>query len=327
MKRRVFSGIQPSGNIHVGNYLGAIQRWVDAQDDYDNLFCIVDLHAITVPQDPAKLRAKIRELAALYLASGIDPQKSTIFVQSRVPAHAELAWILNCAIPMGWLERMTQFKDKGGDNRERVSVGLFDYPALMAADILLYNTNFVPVGDDQTQHVELTRDVAERFNKLYGETFVVPQALIGKVGARIMGLDDSTKKMSKSDPGKYHAIGLLDAPDAIRAKITRATTDSERTIVFDEHRKGLYNLLVIYELLSKKPRQDIENEFAGKGYAEFKTALAELVIESLKPVQDRYQQLMSDHTELDAILARGAAAASEIATVTLAKAQKALGLG
>ncbi len=327
MKRRVFSGIQPSGTIHIGNYLGALQRWVQAQDEYDNLFCIVDLHAITVPQDPTKLHAKIRELAALYLASGIDPKKSTVFVQSHVSAHAELAWILNCTVPMGWLERMTQFKDKSGSNRERSSVGLFDYPALMAADILLYNTHFVPVGDDQTQHVELTRDIAERFNKLYGETFTVPAALIGKVGARIMGLDDPTKKMSKSDEGKYHAIGLLDSPEDIKAKIARATTDSERTIVFDESRKGLYNLLVIYELLSKKSRPTIEAEFAGKGYQEFKAALADIVIATLQPLQTRYKELMTNPAELDRILANGATTANTIAQTTLKKAQTAIGLG
>lgn len=327
MKRRVFSGIQPSGTIHIGNYLGAIQRWVASQDEYDNLFCIVDLHAVTIQQDPKQLRAKTRELAALYLAAGIDPRKSTVFIQSHVPAHAELAWLLNCTIPMGWLERMTQFKDKGGDNRERVSVGLFDYPALMAADILLYETDFVPVGDDQSQHVELTRDVAERFNKLYGETFVVPQALIGKVGARIMGLDDPMKKMSKSDTGKYHAIGLLDSAEEIRGKIARATTDSQRSIVFDSRRQGLYNLLVIYELISGKARAEIEHAFDSKGYAEFKAALAEVIIEGLRPLQNRYHQLMADPAELDRILAAGATSAAERADRTLTKAKRAMGLG
>ena len=224
MKKRVFSGIQPTGNIHIGNYLGATRHWAAKQDEYDNIFCIVDLHAITVQQDPKILKAKTREVTGLLLAAGIDPHKSIVFVQSHMCEHSELAWILNCTIPMGWMGRMTQYKEKSAKQKGEVSVGLFDYPALMAADILLYRTDVVPVGDDQKQHVELARDAAQRFNNLFGETFVLPEPLIADVGARIMGLDDPTKKMSKSEEAPGHAIALLDPPDVIRKKIMRATT-------------------------------------------------------------------------------------------------------
>ncbi len=327
MKKRVFSGIQPTGNTHIGNYLGAISQWVKRQDAFDNIFCIVDLHAITVSQEPKVLKAKIRELSGLYFAAGIDPERSTVFVQSDVSAHSELAWILNCFIPMGWLQRMTQFKEKSQQNKEQVSAGLFDYPALMAADILLYNTDVVPVGNDQKQHVELARDVAQRFNSIYGETFKLPEPLIPEVGARIMGLDDPTKKMSKSETASGHAIDLLDRPDVIRGKILRATTDSLREIRFDENRPGIYNLLVIYELFTGKSRKDIEARFAGEGYAALKKELGEVVVEGLSVLQKRYQELTADPTYIDSLLSEGANRARPLAEKTLALVKERVGLG
>lgn len=327
MKKRVFSGIQPTGNIHLGNYLAAIRNWVASQPEYDNIFCVVDLHAITVYQDPGVLRAKVRELTALLFACGIDPQQSTLFVQSHVPAHSELAWILNCFIPMGWMQRMTQFKEKSGENQERVSVGLFDYPALMAADILLYDTDRVPVGEDQKQHVELARDVAQRFNTIYGDTFKVPVPFIPTVGARIMGLDDPTKKMSKSESATSHAINLLDPPDQIVKAIKRATTDSQREIVFDPARPGIYNLLTIYELCSGLERPQIEARFEGKGYGDFKTDLADVVVAALEPIQRRYRELTDDPAQLDAMLSAGADKLKPIAADVLKRAQAKIGLG
>jgi len=327
MKKRVFSGIQPTGNIHLGNYLGATRHWVAMQDNYDNIFCIVDLHAITVPQDPKALNAKIREVTGLLLAAGIDPQRSIVFVQSYLHEHSELAWILNCFIPMGWMQRMTQFKEKSGQQKEQVSVGLFDYPALMAADILLYRTDVVPVGEDQKQHVELARDAAQRFNNIYGDTFVLPEPLIAEVGARIMGLDDPTTKMSKSEDAPNHAVNLLDTPDVIRSKIMRATTDSLKEIRFDESRPGIYNLLTIYHTLTGQKKQAIEAQFEGKGYGDFKKALAEVVIEGLRPLQERYQELTADPRRIDAILAEGAAKARPLAQKMLTEVKKRVGLG
>lgn len=327
MKKRVFSGIQPTGNIHIGNYLGAISQWVKSQDEYDNIFCVVDLHAITVPQDPKVLKAKSREVAGLLLAAGIDPKRSILFVQSHISAHAELAWILNCFTPMGWMQRMTQFKEKSQKQKEQVSVGLFDYPALMAADILLYHTEVVPVGEDQKQHVELARDIAQRFNSIYGETFVLPEPIIPVVGARIMGLDDPTKKMSKSEEVANHAINLLDSPDIIRSKLMRATTDSLREIRFDENRPGVYNLLVIYELFSGKSRKEIEAHFAGKGYSDLKKETGEVVVEGLKPLQKRYQELTADPTYIDSLLTESANRARPIAEKTLALVKERVGLG
>jgi tryptophanyl-tRNA synthetase len=323
----VLSGVQPSGNLHLGNYLGAIKRWVENQDQFDNFFCIVDLHAITVPQDPQELRKNTRELAAFYLAAGIDPGKSTVFVQSHVPAHAELAWILNCVTPMGWLERMTQFKDKSakeGDNKERVSTGLFDYPVLMAADILLYRATHVPVGEDQKQHIELARDVAERFNRLYGETFVVPEPMIAEAGARIMSLEDPTSKMSKSDPSPGSRIGVYDRPDVIRKNVMRATTDSLRDVRFDESRPGVFNLLTIYQVLTGQTRQQIEAHFDGKGYGDLKREVADVVIAALEPIQRRAQQLLSSG-ELEQVLREGAQRATPIANETLRHAKYAMG--
>ncbi len=327
MKKRVFSGIQPTGNIHIGNYLGAIQHWVATQAEYESIFCIVDLHAITTPQNPQVLKSQIRELAGLLFAAGIDHKLSTLFVQSHISAHAELTWILNCHIPMGWLRRMTQFKEKAHKQREQVSVGLFDYPALMAADILLYQTDLVPVGEDQKQHGELARDIAQRFNSVYGETFKLPELIIPQVGARIMGLDDPTQKMSKSETSPGRTIYLLDSPDDIRSKIQRATTDSLREIRFDEDRPGICNLLVIYELFTKLGREVIEARFEGKGYADFKQELAEVVIEGLSPLQSRYRELSADPTYIDSLLTEAARRVQPVAEKTLAVVKERVGLG
>jgi tryptophanyl-tRNA synthetase len=327
MKKRVFSGIQPTGSLMIGNYLGAMQNYVKLQDDYDCVYCIVDLHAITVPQDPKELKARIREVSGLLLAAGIDPKRSILFVQSHVSAHSELAWILNCFIPMGWMQRMTQFKEKSAKHKEKASVGLFDYPSLMAADILLYDTDVVPVGEDQKQHVELARDTAQRFNNIYGQTFVLPEPFIPDIGARIMGLDDPTKKMSKSETAAGHAINLLDSPDDIRGKIMRATTDSQREIRFDPSRPGIFNLLTIYHLFSGQSQKDIEAQFEGKGYSDFKQALAEVVVEGLRPLQERYKELTADPTHIDSILTESANRARPKAEEVLAKVREKVGLG
>jgi tryptophanyl-tRNA synthetase len=324
-KERVFSGIQPSGSITIGNYLGAMRHWAADQDKYDNIYCIVDLHAITVPQDPEQLRAQRRELAALLFAVGLDPQRSAVFMQSRIPAHTELAWILGSITTVGQLGRMTQFKAKAGDEQDLASAGLFTYPVLMAADILLYQTDVVPVGEDQRQHVELTRDIAERFNYRFGETFTIPRPLIREAGGRIMALDDPTKKMSKSGAESSY-IALLDTPDVIRKKIARATTDSQRTIVFDESRPGIFNLLTIYQLLGNESRETIESEFAGKGYREFKAALADRIIAALEPIQRRYAELAGNPAELDRLLAEGADRVRPLADATLRQAKQRVGL-
>jgi tryptophanyl-tRNA synthetase len=323
----VFSGIQPSGHLHLGNYLGAIRNWVAQQQQADNIFCVVDLHALTIYQAPEVLRAKIRETVGLLLACGIDPAQSLLFVQSHVPAHAELAWLLNCVTPVGWLERMTQYKEKAAQQTS-VSTGLLDYPVLQAADILLYQTHQVPVGEDQRQHLELTRDIAGRFNHLYGETFVLPAIRIPPVGARIMGLDDPTAKMSKSTQRPYHAVGLLDDADTIWASIRRAVTDAGREIRFSTApaRAGVTNLLTIYQALSGQSQQQIETHFAGKGYGELKRAVAELVIMTLGPIQERYYALMDDRAALDALLQKGADTARERAAVTLRTVKERVGL-
>jgi tryptophanyl-tRNA synthetase len=325
-KKRVFSGIQPSGNLHIGNYLGAIRNWVASLDDYDNIFCIVDLHALTVDPEEraADLHGNTMQLAALYVACGLDPQKCALFVQSHLHEHAELAWMLGCVTPTGWLNRMTQFKSKAGEHQEQASTGLYTYPVLMAADILLYQADAVPVGDDQRQHVELTRDIAERFNYLFGPTFTVPEPLIRDVGARIMSLDDPTKKMSKSEPGSY--IALLDPPEVIRKKVGRATTDSERSIRFVESRPGVYNLLTIYELLTGQTRPAIEAHFENKGYKELKSEVAEAVIAELEPIQQRYHALMADPAQVTAILDDGAARLRPLAQKTLRTAMVRMGL-
>jgi tryptophanyl-tRNA synthetase len=325
-KPRVFSGIQPSGGLHIGNYLGAIRNWVRDQDKYDNIFCIVDLHAITVPQDPAALRENTLDLAAIYLASGIKEHQA-MFVQSHVQAHAELAWILECFTPLGWLERMTQFKEKSGKERERSSAGLFAYPALMAADILLYDTRFVPVGDDQRQHIELTRDVAQRMNQRFGDIFVLPEAMIQKSGARIMGLDAPESKMSKSlavnAPG--HAIFMLDPPDLIRKKLARAQTDAEPAVRFPAG-PGVRNLLEIYATIKEQDWAAVEKQFAGKPYSVLKTAVADAVIEVLTPIQERYRQIRSNDAALMQQLRGAADRLTPIANDTLQRVQEAVGL-
>lgn len=327
MKKRVFSGIKPSGDFHLGNYFGAIKQWVDSQEKFENIFCVVDLHAITVPQNPKVLKAKIRELAAILLAAGINPKKSSLFVQSDVSAHAELAWILNCFIPIGWMKRMTQFKEKSKENKERASVGLFDYPALMAADILLYQTDIVPVGEDQKQHVELCRDVARRFNAIYGKTFKIPEAATSEIGARIMGLIDPTKKMAKSETTPGQAVYLLDSPDVIRKKIAAAATDSLRLIRFDKKRRGIHNLLAIYELFTGMKRKEIEKRFEGKGYAELKKELAETIIENLRSFQERYRKLAAEPSYLESFLKEGTSKVRPLAEKTLKAVRNRMGLG
>ena len=323
--KRIFSGAQPTGNVHLGNYLGALRNWVALQREYESFFCIVNLHAITVPQDPKVLAAKSRDLARIYLAVGIDPDSSTVFVQSDVPQHTELAWLLNCVTRMSELERMTQFKDKARKQAENVAVGYFDYPVLMAADILLYQTDLVPVGEDQKQHLELTRDIAVRFNRDYGETFRVPDPFIPKVGARIMSLADPAKKMSKSDDdSEAGCIMLLDEADAVRRKFKRAVTDSGTEIRFDAARPAINNLLTIYHLLTGKSSGEIEEHFGGQGYGKLKEELADVTIEFLKPFQERVHAI--DDAKLDEILERGAAHAESIAARTMSQAKVNMGL-
>ena len=324
MKKRIFSGAQPTGNLHIGNYLGALKNWVDLQNEYESFFCIVNLHAITLPQNPEILRQKTLDLARIYLASGVDAETSTIFIQSDVSEHAELAWVLNCVAKMGELERMTQFKDKSKEGSERASVGLFAYPTLMVSDILLYKTDLVPVGQDQKQHLELTRDLAERFNRDFGETFVVPEPFIPPVGANILSLQDPSKKMSKSDENLNASIFLLDDADTITKKLKKAVTDSGSDIKFDESRPAINNLLTIYQLLTGKSAAECEANFAGKGYGDFKRELAETVIEFLKPFQEKVNQY--DDAELDEILKKGAEKAKEVASVTLKDVYEKMGI-
>lgn len=324
MKKRIFSGAQPTGQLHIGNYLGALKNWVALQDEYESFFCIVNLHAITLPQDPKVLKQKTLDLARIYLASGIDPAKSTVFIQSDVAAHAELTWILSCVARMGELERMTQFKDKSKGKTERVGAGLFTYPVLMAADILLYGTHLVPVGHDQKQHLELTRDVAIRFNRDFGDTFVIPDPFIPPVGAKIMSLAEPEKKMSKSDTNAAGSIFLLDDADTITKKIKRAVTDSGTEIKFDESRPAINNLLTIYGLLTGKTNEECEADFEGKGYGHFKTGLAEVVVEFLKPFQERVNDY--DEGSLQRILTEGAEKARGIANETLKAVYEKMGI-
>jgi len=325
MKSRVLSGVQPSGNLHIGNYLGALANWVKIQYDYESIFCIVDLHAITVYQKPDELRAKIRELAALFLAAGIDPKHSRIVVQSSVPAHAELAWMLTCVTPMGWLDRMTQFKAKAAA-QESVGDGLFQYPVLMAADILLYQAAIVPVGEDQMQHLELTRDIAQRFNSLYGETFTMPATKLPAVGARVMGLDDPTAKMSKSAAGSGHAVGMLDAPEKIRKTIMRATTDSNPAVDFETMGPGVANLLNIFQAFSDSTNDYMRAHFAGLRYGDLKKQVAEMVVSKLEPIQRRYREITADPSYLDGILREGAEAVTPIANSTVELVKQRMGL-
>jgi tryptophanyl-tRNA synthetase len=324
MKKRILSGAQPTGNLHIGNYLGAIRNWVAFQEEYDSFFCIVNLHAITLPQDPAVLRQKTLDVARYYLAAGVDPEKATLFIQSDVPEHAELTWILSCISRMGELERMTQFKDKGKGNAERAGVGLFTYPVLMAADILLYQTDLVPVGQDQKQHLELTRDLAERFNRDFGETFKVPEPYIPPVGASIKSLQDPVKKMSKSDENLNGAVFLMDDPDTVTKKIKRAVTDSGTTIEFNEERPAISNLLSIYQLLTGKSPEESVAHFDGKGYGHFKTELAEVVVEFLRPFQERVHQF--DDETLLGILKPGAEKARSVASETLKSVYQRMGI-
>jgi len=324
-KKRIFSGIQPSGNLHIGNYLGAIKNWVKLQDEFESIFCVVDLHAITVPQNPELLKKRIIEIARVYLAAGINPEKSSIFIQSHLSEHAELCWILNTIAKMGEMERMTQFKDKSRkEGRESTSVGLFDYPVLMAADILLYDTQVVPVGEDQLQHVEITRTLGKRFNQRFGETFILPEAYITKEGMRIMALNDPCKKMSKSAASAYSYIELFDDAGTIRKKIKKAVTDSGSEIKYSEDKPALLNLINIYSVFSEKKPKEVEKLYAGKGYADFKNDLAEIIISFLKPFQECSSGL-SDEKVLK-ILREGAERVRPIARKKLKEVKKKVGI-
>ncbi len=323
--KRLFSGIKPSGDLHLGNYLGAIKQWVELQEGNEAVYCVVDLHAITVPQDPVALRKKTLEIAKIYLASGVDPKKATLFIQSHVSAHTELGWILSTIARMAELERMTQFKDKaqkGGAGES--GVGLFTYPVLMAADILLYDTEIIPVGKDQMQHIELARDLAERFNKRFGETFVIPEGKLSKEGALIMGLDDPSKKMSKSAASEYNYIALTDDADTVRRKIKKAVTDSGSEIVYADEKPALKNLINIYTLLSGKTQQEIQAMYVGKGYGDFKTDLAEVIVGFLSPFQERLAVLSDD--EVLAILQAGAEKVRPLAEAKLCQVYEKIGL-
>lgn len=322
--KRIFSGVQPTGQIHLGNFV-TMKRHVTAQDEYSCIYCIVDLHSITVPQNPEELRKHSRDLAALYIAMGLDSEKATLFIQSQVSAHAELSWLLQCNCYMGELNRMTQFKDKSS-GQTSITTGLFTYPVLMAADILLYDTDCVPVGDDQKQHIELTRDIALRFNNRFGDTFVIPEPMIAEQGARIMSLDDSTKKMSKSNPNPLSKICVLDSPDQIKKVLMKATTDSEGSVKYDfETKPGVSNLLEIYSLLSHTPIPELEDRYLGMGYGQFKKDLVEATVEALRPVQERYQQI-TQSGEIDCILKNGAEKASHYANGVLRRVKDKLGM-
>ncbi|HEV1286145.1 MAG TPA: tryptophan--tRNA ligase [Bryobacteraceae bacterium] len=325
MKPRVLSGIQPTGSPHIGNYLGALKNWAKIQYDYDSIYCIVDLHAVTIYQEPAELRAKIEELAGMLLAIGIDPTHSALIVQSSVAGHAELAWMLTCVTPIGWLERMTQFKAKAAA-QETIGDGLLQYPVLMAADILIYQAAIVPVGDDQSQHLELTRDIAQRFNSLYGDTFVVPETRLPTVGARIMGLDDPEKKMSKSAVGSGHAVSLLDPPEVIRKKILRATTDSNPAVDFETAGPGVRNLLGIFQAFTECTDDALRTQFSGMRYGDLKKTVAEAVIASLEPIQKRYRDIVGEKGYIARVLEDGAEKVRPIANDTVHKVKRAMGL-
>ncbi len=326
-KKVVYSGIQPSGMLTLGNYVGAVRNWEKMQEEFDCIYCVANMHAITVRQETAVFRRRTLETYALLMACGIDPEKSILYVQSHVPEHAQLSWALNCYTYMGELSRMTQFKDKSEKHPDNINAGLFDYPVLMAADILLYQADLVPVGGDQKQHLEITRDIAERFNNLYGDVFVVPDGYIPPVGARIMSLQEPERKMSKSDENENGYIALLDPPDVITRKIKRAITDSdtENAIRVAPEKPGVSNLIGIYSVLTNKTTKQVEEEFAGKGYGAFKPAVAEAVVETLKPIQDRYQTYLSDKAQLEACMKDGAEKAEAIARKTLRKVYKKIG--
>jgi len=325
MKARIFSGVQPSGNLHIGNYLGALKNWVEIQSGYESIFGIVDLHAVTVYQEPAELREKILETAALFLAVGIDPKQSMIVVQSSVPEHSELAWMLTCVTPVGWLERMTQYKAKS-QAHETIGDGLLQYPVLMAADILIYQAAIVPVGDDQAQHLELTRDIAQRFNSLYGETFVMPATHSPVVGARIMGLDEPDKKMSKSATGSGHAVALLDPIDQVRKKIMRATTDSQPALNFEALGAGVQNLLNIFQAFSGWPADKMKSHFEGMRYGDLKKQVAEVTISCLEPIQKLFAEIMNEPGYLTGVLREGAERVSPIAQSTVKLVKERMGL-
>ena len=324
-KKVIFSAIQPSGTITLGNYLGALKNWINLQDEFDCIYALADLHTITVRQDPASFRRNTLEAYALLLACGIDPKKSIFFVQSHVPTHAQMAWILDCYTQFGELQRMTQFKDKSAKHPENVNAGLFTYPPLMAADILLYQADLVPVGIDQKQHLELTRTIAERFNGIYGQTFTVPDAYIPKQGAKIMSLQDPTKKMSKSDENTNAYIVMLDKPEDIMRKFKRAVTDSEACVRYAEGKDGVNNLMSIYSCVTGKTYEQIENEFAGKGYGEFKAAVGEAVVEHLRPIRERFDDYMKNRDYLEQCWTEGAEKAYSISIRTLRKAMKKIG--
>ncbi|MFH1511834.1 MAG: tryptophan--tRNA ligase [Bacillota bacterium] len=321
----IYSGIQPSGVLTIGNYIGALKNFKLLEDEYDCIYAIVDMHAITLRQDAAQLRRRTIELAALYIASGLDPEKSMIYCQSHVPAHAELAWILSCFTYMGELQRMTQFKEKSAKNEENINAGLFTYPVLMVADILLYQSDLVPVGSDQKQHVELTRDIALRFNNIYGDVFTVPEVYIGKIGSRVMSLQEPASKMSKSDPEDTY-ISMLDKPDDIRRKIKRAVTDSEAVIRFDpENKPGVSNLLSIAAALTDRSIEEVVQSMEGKGYGDLKKTVAEIVVEAMRPIQIEFDRLMADKAYVQAVLSRNAEIVSRRAMATLDKVKKKVG--
>jgi tryptophanyl-tRNA synthetase len=325
MKKRVLSGVQPTGNLHIGNYLGALKNWVKIQYDYESIFCIVDLHAITVYQKPDELRNNIRSLAALFIACGIDPKHSAIVVQSTVKEHAELAWLLTCVTPVGWLQRMTQFKAKS-ETQDTIGAGLLQYPVLMAADILIYQAHVVPVGEDQSQHLELTRDIAQRFNSLYGETFVMPETKLPAVGARIMGLDEPDKKMSKSAAGAGHAIALLDPPEVAKKKIMRATTDSKPAVDFEDMGPGVRNLITIFQAFSGWSDEQVRSHFQGLRYGDLKKQVAEMVVTSLAPIQQRYREITADPAYLDGIIEESAARVRPLADSTVELVKRRMGV-
>ena len=324
-KKRIFSGIQPTGNLTLGNYIGALRNFSILQDEYDCLYSIVDMHAMTVRQNPAELRKACLRTMAIFIASGLDPKKNIIYFQSQVPQHAELAWILNCFTYMGELQRMTQFKDKSAKHADNINAGLFTYPVLMAADILLYQTDMVPIGSDQKQHLELCRDIAERFNGIYGDVFVIPDGYFPKVGARVMSLQEPTRKMSKSDPEDTY-IAILDKPDVIRRKMRRAVTDCDNSVRFDpENKPGVSNLMSIMSALSGKGMDEISAEFDGLGYGKFKDAVADCVVAALEPIQKRYDEISADKTYLQEVLSEGAQRAEAIAHKTMLKVRKKIG--
>lgn len=323
-KKRIFSGVQPSGNLTIGNYLGAIKNWTTLQDDYECLYCVVDQHAITVRQTPADLRRRTYEIMAIYIACGLDPQKNIMYVQSHVPAHTQLSWVLNCYTMFGELSRMTQFKDKSSKNADNINAGLFTYPTLMASDILLYQADLVPVGEDQRQHIELTRDIAERFNSVYGDTFTVPEPYITK-GAKINSLAEPAKKMSKSDANANAYVSLLDKPDDIIRKFRRAVTDSDSVVCRAEGKDGINNLMTIYSCFTGKTDEEIVKEFEGKGYGDFKLAVGQVCADSLAPIQAEYERLMKDKAYLEDIFRTNAEKAAYLARKTLSKVYRKVG--